>query len=443
MTPFHRSTGNQNISIIGMGYVGLPTALAFHDAGYNVTGVDVSKQVIEILSRGEVHLVDDHSDLKIPVDSDRWKVTCSFSESVRYSDIVIITVPTPVNSDKTPDLGYVRSAFESVLRNIDVNRKSIVVLESTVFPGVTNSIAKEIASKRNLRVGEDFDLAYSPERVSPGEIGKGASDVTRIVGSEIPEVGILLTEVYSGITTGGCSYVGKMEVAEAAKMIENTQRDIDIAFVNELSTILPKMGLDVMEVLDAASTKWNFHRHTPGIGVGGHCIPVDPYYYIQCSKEVGSISTLSPSARHINESMPEYSAKQISEILGGTGSILILGLAYKPNVGDIRETPVLQMINALANEGIASKVWDPFIRVAIDLPEKCKLIDDPYVAADGADMVVLATGHDACINLDWGLIKEKLAKPVLFDGPRVLNREKLELMGWKYTGVGNPNEENN
>ena len=241
-----------------------------------------------------------------------------------------------------------------------------------MYPGITNKIADEIAEVLFLNPEEDFSLAYSPERISPGDIGKSASDVARIVGSNDPMVGAELAEMYSKITAGGCTHVGPIEVAEAAKMVENTQRDIDIAFVNELAVVLPKMGVDVRDVLDAAETKWNFHRHDPGIGVGGHCIPVDPYYYIQFSEMAGSKSMMSPIAREINESMPKHAAGIISSKLPDRGGILILGTSYKPNVGDIRETPVFPLIRELLEAGFRVHAWDPINQEDDYLPNGCK-----------------------------------------------------------------------
>ena len=242
--------------------------------------------MIRSFSEGKSHLVDNTCEIDIPLHSNRWHVSESFEVSIPDSKLVLITVPTPVNNDKSPNLRYVKKALFSVLKNIDSRNGTIIVLESTVYPGVTKSITEEIALELGIVSGKDFHIAYSPERVSPGEAGKGASEVTRIVGSQNREVGIYLAEIYSQITAGGCKFVGPIEVAEAAKMIENTQRDIDIAFVNELAKVLPRVGLDTEKVLEAAGTKWNFHNQ-PGIGVGGHCIPVDPYYYIELGKSVG------------------------------------------------------------------------------------------------------------------------------------------------------------
>ena len=433
--------GDLTICVVGLGYVGLPTAIAFHRAGFRVFGVDVSKEVIDSIESGESHLSDGSSDLEIPMNSETWSVSQSFEDSVIESDVVLITVPTPVNSDRTPDLSIVESAMRSVLESMADGRNQIIVVESTVFPGATMRIARSIEAEMSHDFPKHVKFAYSPERVSPGEVGKSAENIAKIVGSNDEETGLFLADIYSKITEKGCEYVGPIEVAEAAKMIENTQRDIDIAFMNELAKILPEMGLDVMEVIDAASTKWNFHRHTPGIGVGGHCIPVDPYYYIQSSRDAGIGSILSPSAREINESMPKHSAAKIARHLSPDKEVMILGLAYKPNVGDTRESPVIGLIVELSRLGIKSRIWDPMVTSEVKLPDGAKIVNDPYRGAEGAGMVVLATAHTQCKNLDWERIGDLVSEAKLFDGPRTLDRDLMESIGFEYSGVGVPDEQ--
>tara|TARA_Y100001954_G_C15797515_1_gene598423 strand:- start:731 stop:2035 length:1305 start_codon:yes stop_codon:yes gene_type:complete len=425
----------ENVAIIGLGYVGLPTSIAFHDSGFRVTGLDVDVNVIEKLSRGISHLSDSTIGWDIPYQSSRWKITSDYEEAVKSSDMVVITVPTPTHEDKTPDLSFVEMAMDSTIKNVKSRSGTIVVLESTVFPGVTRMLAERSAKKYDLVMGEDFQLAYSPERVSPGDIGKSASQVARIVGSIDEKVGMMLAEVYGKITSGGCTYVGEIEVAEAAKMVENTQRDIDIAFVNELSKTLPSIGLDVMDVLKAARTKWNFHYHEPGIGVGGHCIPVDPYYYIELCRKSGTKSEISPVSRMINESMPIFAVEKIKHLLNGAKGkeVLVLGYSYKPGLGDSRETPVKIMIEELEKNGTRVMIWDPFVEDA-DFPEWCENIDNPI--GTECDMVVLATAHDDCLSLDWVRILKNCRSGVVFDGRRALDRSEMERIGWKYHGIG-------
>lgn len=438
MSFLNRPLLEMKIAVIGLGYVGLPTAIALHNSGFQVSGVDISEGVVNKIRLGESPLMDSSSNLKIPVESERWSVTTKFEDSVPDSDVVLITVPTPVKSDNSPDLSFVEGAFESVLRNLGKTKNKIVVLESTVFPGVTTEISSKMASEIGLKVGEDFHIAYSPERVSPGEEGKTVEKISKIVGAEDPEIGIMLEGLYSEMTDGGCVFVGSTAVAEAAKLIENVQRDVDIALANEFANVLSEMGLDADAVLSASSSKWSFHRHYPGIGVGGHCIPVDPYYYIQCAANMGVPSSIAPVARLINERMPVLSAKKVLDGIGGKENpkILILGFSYKPELGDCRMTPVLPLVNELSKKTNDILIWDPHVDER-DFPNGFKRIEDPE-SVENLDAVILATAHSACIGIDWNILKRNCDPAFLFDGRRSLDPERMKSMGWKYSGVGYP-----
>ncbi len=427
------------ICVVGLGYVGLPTAVAFHGAGFDVTGLDVSEKTISKLKKGQNPLIDGSSDLEIPVESSKWKVTTDFSTAIPNSDVILITVPTPVNEDNSPDLSYVKSASKSVLSNLDRNKNSIIVLESTVYPGVTREILGGICDDLGIIQGTQATLAYCPERVNPGDALRGIESVAQIVGCDDKELGEALASLFAKITNESSTYVGKIEVAEASKLIENVQRDIDIALSNELAMVLPKMGIDVEDVLSAAGTKWNFHRHSPGIGVGGHCIPVDPYFYISIANEVGFPSLLSSSARKLNNSMPINTAKEILDKIdiNGKKRILVLGYSYKAEVGDIRETPVKYMVDFLTNNGCDVIIWDPYVSQE-DYPEGMHVEDNPY-EVENIDILVLATGHSKIIEMDW-LAYEKnfTGNPMIYDGRRVLDKNMFHNMDWKYYGIGVP-----
>ncbi len=431
---------NLVITVVGLGYVGLPTALAFHEQGFTVIGVDNSSEKIEMLEDGIDPLVDATADNKIPINSSSWKVTTDYLAAIPESDIVIITVPTPTFPDKSPNLEYVKSASKSVLESLNLEGHTTVVLESTVYPGVTRKTFVDLSDALGLVIGDAFDIAYCPERVSPGDVGRDVSSVARVVGSDNEQIGKMLADLYSTITDEGCQYVGRIEVAEAAKMVENVQRDIDIALSNELAIVLSQIGVDVEEVLAAADTKWNFHRHTPGIGVGGHCIPVDPYYYISLSKQVGHTSKLSIAAREMNESMPSEVIKDVMIHLGNkplsSRKILLLGFSYKPEVGDIRETPARELGLLLSKSGVDVMVWDPFVEAG-EIPSELRNCNDPY-QEEGVDMILLATAHNEIVNLDWEKMKKICNYPLIYDGRRVLDRDYFESNGWKFGGVGVP-----
>jgi len=244
------------------------------------------------------------------------------------------------------------------------------------------------------------------------------------------------------LTTEDVRYVGKLEVAEAAKVIENVQRDINIALVNELARIFPALDVDVEDVLSAAATKWNFHRYTPGVGVGGHCIPVDPYYMIQRAADVGVPAGLITAARAVNRSMPSHVAGVLSDIMWNAkvsaddAKVLLLGWSYKAEVGDPRETPAEPLAETLMSKGITVGAWDPHLDNN-SFPEGVQEISD-ISSAEGYDMVVLVTAHKACLELDWQALLSNMRTPLLYDGRRVLNLEDLRSMGWTPYAVGRP-----
>ena len=431
-------SGEENICVVGLGYVGLPTAIAFYEAGFKVTGVDVSERVISELKAGRSPLIDSSSDLSIPSDSVRWHVTDDFSKAIPTSDVVLITVPTPVRKDKTPDLSFVENASRNILENIDKEKMTVIVLESTVYPGVTREIIGGLCEKMGISTVKDVTLAYCPERVNPGDFERGIDSVAQIVGCDDRDWGEWLTQLFGRISQEGSTYVGKIEVAEASKLIENVQRDIDIALANELAMVLPKIGVDVEEVLAAASTKWNFHRHTPGIGVGGHCIPVDPYYYIEMSQNVGFPSLLASASRKINNLMPQNTADEIISIMEKFGGkrVLILGFSYKANVGDVRETPVEPLANHLRKNGYEIFIHDPLVEER-DLPIWARSNED----YGELDLIVLATNHQH-YNFSnsnfWDSMGEKMSKARIYDGRRSLPKDELEKSGWDYYAVGLP-----
>jgi len=435
--------GNISVGIIGLGYVGLPTAIGFLDAGYTVWGVDVSQRVVETILRGENPTGDPEINDIIPTPNTKnWNITTDTNLAVENCEILIVTVPTPVTSDLKPDLKYVKSAGENIFKSIKPNSGKIVVLESTVYPGVTAQSWLPLIEKYGLIEGVDVHIAYCPERFNPGDEANGVRKVARVIGSLNPEIGEILVGVYSKLTSGRVDYVGKLEVAEAAKVIENVQRDINIALVNELARIFPALEIDIEDVLNAAATKWNFHRYTPGVGVGGHCIPVDPYYMIQRAEQVGVPAELITAARAVNRTMPIHVYSVLKDILytnnvaAKDSNVLFLGWSYKAEVGDHRETPAEHLALALTDSGVKVSVWDPHLEHDV-YPNNVEVITD-IRSAKGFDLVVLVTGHSVCINLDWETLLPNMRKPLVYDGRRVLDIKKLEDLGWNVYAVGRP-----
>ena len=435
--------GNLTVGIIGLGYVGLPTAIGFHDAGFNVWGVDISERTVRMVLAGENPTGDpDVNDIIPEPNSSRWNITRSTSEAVPHCDVVLVTVPTPVTEDLKPDLTYVSNAGRSVFESIQEGSRTIVVLESTVYPGVTAQTWLPLVEELGMKIGSDVEIAYCPERFNPGDPAHGVRQVARVVGCSNPDVGEGLVELYRRLTSEDVRYVGKLEVAEAAKVIENVQRDINIALVNELARIFPELGVDVEDVLSAAATKWNFHRYTPGVGVGGHCIPVDPYYMMQRAADVGVPAELITAARAVNRTMPLHVATVLNEILykagvpSGSAKVLMLGWSYKAEVGDPRETPAEPLTEALLSKDIEVYAYDPHIDSS-EFPDEVTVIED-IATASGFDLAILVTAHDSCVNIDWEDLGKRMRKPILYDGRRVLDLDSISEMGWQVHAVGKP-----
>ena len=432
------------IGIIGLGYVGLPTAISFYNNGFEVWGVDISEVVVEKI-REKINPTRDPSlDDKIPSSQDeRWNTTTSFADSIPNCDVIIVTVPTPINSEMGMEPRFVVEAGREIFSNIPRDSGKIVVLESTVYPGSTMEYWSPIIEENDLILGVDVWIGYCPERHNPGDSSNNISTVSRVVGCSDKSIGESLVSLYSQLTTGEVRYVGNIPVAESSKLVENIQRDINIALVNELATILPELGVDVEEVLEAASTKWNFHRYTPGIGVGGHCIPVDPYFIIDQAKYQGLRANLVSSAREINESMPSFAFFQIKSIIGEHYSnlaksprVLILGWSYKPNIGDLRESPSIELHRLFLEEGFETFCFDPHVAQS-DLPpglESLEKID----AASKIDIVILATAHEEILTIDWNQLKKSMKKPIIYDGRRALDLYSLKKEGWITYAIGRP-----
>ena len=442
---FSSLVSNQDltIGIIGLGYVGLPTAIGFHDAGFTVWGVDVSQRTVELVKAGKNPTGDPDVDDIVPsLGTERWHVTTSTSEAVPHCDVILVTVPTPITHELKPDLSFVEAAGRSVFEAIPKGGNTVVVLESTVYPGVTAQTWVPIIKELGLVIGEDLEIAYCPERFNPGDPAHGVRSVARVIGCSNPEVGEALIQLYNQLTSEDVRYVGKLEVAEAAKVIENVQRDINIALVNELARIFPAMDVDVEDVLSAAATKWNFHRYTPGVGVGGHCIPVDPYYMIQRAADVGVPAGLITAARAVNRSMPSHVAGVLTDVMwsakvpADAAKVLLLGWSYKAEVGDPRETPAAPLAETLMAKGITVGAWDPHIESGM-FPRGI-IAETDVSKANGYDMVVLVTAHKACLELDWQALLSNMRTPLLYDGRRVLDLDALKSMGWQCYAVGKP-----
>jgi len=417
---------NEKIAVVGLGYVGLQLAIKFAEH-FRVIGFDIDEERIENLKKG--------CDKNIEVSKEEFEKISDNIEfttdekRIRGGEIIIICTPTPITKDKKPDLSYLKNASEIVGRNL--KKGSIVVYESTVYPGCTEEFCLPILERESgLKLG-DFFIGYSPERINPGDKNHTIDKIYKIVSGCNKETTEKLSKVYGKITS--VYKVSSIRVAEAAKVIENIQRDINIALFNELAMLFDMMKIDSKEVFDAAATKWNFYRFSPGL-VGGHCIPVDPYYLAYKALEVGYIPELILSGRRVNENLPNFIAQKVVKLLIKScasirdASVLILGATYKENVPDLRDSKVKNLIYELREFGLEDiLLYEPLI-------EKEEIFGVKNEKPSGKfDVIIYAVTHDEFKNLN---IFDFLSKNgILIDIKRVFNGEEIEKRGFVYWGL--------
>ncbi|HEX4738052.1 MAG TPA: nucleotide sugar dehydrogenase [Allosphingosinicella sp.] len=382
------SARNDKIVVVGLGYVGLPLAVALARS-FDVTGLDIDAERVEQLKRG----VDRTNEVTPDSLTASTLKLSSRPEECRGADMYIVTVPTPVDDENRPDLGPVIGATRSVAALIDPQRPPVVVYESTVYPGVTEEICGPLIEEvSGLRRGRDFFLGYSPERINPGDREHTVDRIVKVIAGENDEVTERLAAVYGAVTEAGVFRARSIKTAEAAKVIENAQRDINIAFINEITQIFAKLDISVWDVLDAAGTKWNFLKFQPGL-VGGHCIGVDPYYLSHRAQQLGLEPNVILAGRSTNDRMGAWVADQLHARRGGRpGSALVMGLTFKENVPDLRNSRVIDLIRRLEALGHDVTVHDPHAdpeearhEYGLELPEDA--LDRRY------ELVVVAVPH--------------------------------------------------
>ncbi len=399
---------DRRIAVIGLGYVGLPVAVAFGRSGVPVVAYDVNAGRIAELRRGidrtkEVD-PDDLAKANLHLTAD--------PADLRAADFHIVAVPTPITDSKRPDLAPLLSATRTVAQQL--KKGDIVVYESTVFPGATEEECVPILeSLSNLKLGIDFGVGYSPERINPGDRTHRFETITKVVSGSDPAVLDTVAAVYGSVVTAGIHRASTIRTAEAAKVIENTQRDLNIALMNELALIFARLSIDTQDVLDAAATKWNFLSFSPGL-VGGHCIGVDPYYLTHRAQRSGYNPEVILAGRRINDSMGEWVAKETVKRLltmrngnGGTLRVSVLGITFKENVPDCRNTRVTDIVRELQAFGIAAAVHDP-VADPVGVQDECNIKLCPLEALEPADGVVLAVPHRFYRDRGWSLISSLL-----------------------------------
>ncbi|MEF3280028.1 MAG: nucleotide sugar dehydrogenase [Elusimicrobiota bacterium] len=421
------------IAVIGLGYVGLPMAALFAKE-YNVIGFDINSKRIEELKKG----IDKTREVKTETLKNSKIFFTDNPQKLKEAKVFIITVPTPIDSHNIPDLKPVFSATETVGKYI--SKGSIIVYESTVYPGLTEEECVPILEKESgLKWKKDFFVGYSPERVNPGDIEHTVDKIKKVVAGDTKDTTEFLARLYGEVIKAGIHKAPNIKTAEAAKVIENTQRDLNIALINELSMIFNKMGIDTKEVLEAASTKWNFLRFEPGL-VGGHCIGVDPYYLTFKAQSIGHHPEVILSGRRVNDSMGKYVAENTVKMMIKSGKtirnskVLILGLTFKENISDIRNSKVVDIYNELKKYGVNIYVYDPMAYPEeVEKEYGIKLSKDvnygkPY------DAVIFAVKHNIIIdNFSLDKIKNiSSKKPTLIDVKGVFDKEKAIAKGFTY-----------
>ncbi len=413
------------IVVIGLGYIGLPTAIMFATAGFNVIGYEIRREVVDKINSGEAHIVEPEIDelLQGVVGSGKLRAT-SDPEEIKDREVYIICVQTPLNGDKTPNLSYLESAVKTVAKAM--RKGSLVVIESTVPPLTTVRMAKLIEEMTGFKAGEDFHMVHAPERVMPGRIFKELVYNSRIFGGITPESAELAEKLYRSFVKGQ-TFKTNSTVSEVVKLMENTFRDVNIALANEFAYLAHQYGIDVFEAIELANTHPRVRIHTPGIGVGGHCLPKDPHLLVWPAREDFGLIRL---AREINDGMPLLAKDLLFEALKTVNLppekavVAVLGLAYKGDSDDTRNSPAKAFIEAIEGDVGEVRTYDPFVGGTHGSVEE---------ALNGADAVVIATDHSEFKSLDWERLGGLMRTRILIDGRHVVE-EPPE--GFVFKGIG-------
>ncbi len=440
------SSKNATVCVIGLGYVGVPLAVASAQAGFNVLGVDVDKSKVEQINRGVCYVEDKYSEDHLPdlVSYGKIKAYVKLPEAVPGSDVVIVCVPTPLKKDGDPDLSFLKSVANGLAGQL--NDYKLIVVESTSYPGTTEEIFRPLLERGGKKAGTDFALVYSPERIDYGNASFGVRSIPKVVGGVDPDSTRLGTAFYSAILQAQVVAVSGPSVAEATKMLENVFRYVNIALVNELAVLHEKLGVDFIEAIDAAATKpFGFMAHYPGPGVGGHCIPKDPFYLVYKAKKAGFPLRMVSAAEALNNGMPKHTVERLLRTLRESKKnprklkVTLWGLAYKGEVKDTRRSPSVDLLKLFQRSGIKVVAYDPFV-------ETIKVGSVQYHSASsilgsvkGADAVVITTNHAAFRQVDLSEVKSQMnPNPVLFDTRNLRTRKECEEAGFTYLATGRP-----
>ena len=421
------------LGVIGLGYVGLPLAVEKAKAGFRVIGFDVQKEKVDMVNAGHNYIGDVvNEDLKALVDSGMLSATTDFAEAARCN-CVCICVPTPLDAHQQPDISYVRSSTESLMPF--VHKDMLVVLESTTYPGTTEELVRPILERSGLKCGEDFYLAFSPERVDPGNLIYKTKNTPKVVGGCTSECTEVAAVMYEAVLEAPVYKVSSPAIAEMEKILENTYRNVNIGLINEMAILCDRMGINIWEVVDAAKSKpYGFQAFYPGPGLGGHCIPLDPYYLSWKAREYGFHTSMIEASMMVNDRMPEYCVDRAARILNGMKKavcgtkVLVLGVAYKQDIDDFRESPAISVIEELLKRGAEVEYYDPWVpkfrRGALSMQSIPTLTEE---AVSRADLVMITTAHS---NVDYELVSRSAR--MIFDTKNamkaVARRDNIEVL---------------
>jgi nucleotide sugar dehydrogenase len=434
--------GDLSICVIGIGRIGLPTALSFANSGLSTIGVDINEKLVNMINSGNFPLKDEPGYDVIfdkVITEKKFRATSNFSEGVNSSDVIILSLPTPMDEKNIPNY----SALLSVAQKLhdEMSDGKLIIIESTVEPGFVEKDFLEILEGTDKKSGKNFCLGVCPETANPGQILNDFERLPRLVGAMDDHTQNLITKIYKHVFTVDLIPMPNCKTANAVKLTTNVFRDLNIAFVNELALIFEKAGIDIMTVLEAAKTKYNFQVHYPSAGVGGPCLPVNSYQMINFAKNFTSQTfELVENGRKINEKMPlhtidllEDALKEIKKPLSGS-TILVLGLSYKPDVKDIQISPVEEIVNILKEKGANILTYDPYFK---DLEIfGIKTLDDYVQNLENSDGLIIATAHKEFHNIDPMFLKNKMKHPVVIDSKNIIDQQLAKKAGLIYRGIG-------
>lgn len=422
-----------NLGVVGLGYVGLPLAVEKAKVGYRVIGFDVQKEKVDMVNAGRNYIGDVvNEDLKALVVSGYLKATSDFSEAA-MCDCVCICVPTPLDKHQQPDISYVKASTESLVPYL--HKDMLIVLESTTYPGTTEELLKPILESTGLVCGKDFYLAFSPERVDPGNLVFKTKNTPKVVGGVTPDCTDIAATLYENVLSAPVHRVSSPAIAEMEKILENTYRNINIGLINELAILCNRMGINIWEVIEAAKSKpYGFQPFFPGPGLGGHCIPLDPYYLSWKAREYGVHTSMIESSMMINDRMPEYCVERAMKMLNrrkkamNGAKVLVVGVAYKQDVDDYRESPAIHVIERLQAEGADVSYYDPWIPHFSHVTLKMQGIAELNETVLGdTDLVIVTAAHS---NVDYDLIQKHSS--LIFDTKNamknVAERSNIEVL---------------